>query len=186
MQLAIFGATGLVGKELFSLLKHLRPLRFARTQSVDRDGPIESIKNLNDYEIDLAFLATPKEDSKDITERLLEKGVKIIDGSSASRAAFPRPGTAEEAGSHRGPPQEREREGPVFLARGASSSAFFASIPLLSCVFGPALFFFISEKGKQFGFAALQGISRFGPVHHAETTIVEPIFVCHSVNILFK
>lgn len=97
-RVAIVGATGLVGRELLSILESRRfPLtqlrlfassRSAGTTLAWRDLPI-AVESLaagpHAPAVDLAFLATPAAVSRDLAPRLVAAGVQVVDLSSAFR-----------------------------------------------------------------------------------------------------
>ncbi len=97
-RVAIFGATGLVGRELLSILDERRwpipQLRlFASPRSLGTALPwrgqaieVETLPASTEVPaVDLAFLATPAAVSRDLAPRLRQAGTQVVDLSSAFR-----------------------------------------------------------------------------------------------------
>jgi N-acetyl-gamma-glutamyl-phosphate reductase len=102
MKTSIIGATGYGGVELIRLLAHHPHLEIASLHAFSQTGEpiafqyphLQTITNMNLDEIDvdaisakseLVFLATPPGVSKDLTPKLMQKGVKVIDLSGDFR-----------------------------------------------------------------------------------------------------
>ena len=96
-RIAVFGATGLEGREILEILESrrfplagLRVLASSRSQGTSlefsgRSLPVEDVASADLRGIDLAFLATSSSMSLDLAPRLLEAGATVIDSSSAFR-----------------------------------------------------------------------------------------------------
>lgn len=115
VRVAVAGATGYAGLELLRLLGRHPSVCVTRLMSSGRDGkkgfPIEeshpslrgkfsvpcqplSVEALPPSEVDLVFLATPHHTALEITPRLLERNLRVVDLSAAFRlkdaAVYPR------------------------------------------------------------------------------------------------
>lgn len=115
VRVGVFGATGLVGRELIALLEHRRfpigSLRaFASSRSAgasvgDSSGSfrlrVEDPEQSDLGTIDLAFLATGAEASRRLAPSLLEAGATVIDCSSAFRHEPDVPLVVPEINGHR-------------------------------------------------------------------------------------
>jgi N-acetyl-gamma-glutamyl-phosphate reductase len=115
VRVAVAGATGYAGLELLRLLACHPQARVTRLMSSGRDGKKEfsiedshpslrgkfsipcqplSLEALSPSEVDLVFLATPHQTALEITPRLLDRNLRVVDLSAAFRlkdaAAYPR------------------------------------------------------------------------------------------------
>lgn len=105
-RVAVAGATGYAGRELIALLARHPSVRLVSLMSSGRSGnepapaevshpslrgvttlPVEPfhLDRLTPAEVDVAFLATPHEASRDIAPALMERGLRVIDLSAAFR-----------------------------------------------------------------------------------------------------
>lgn len=101
LKINIIGATGLAGKELVSILEesklNIRELDlYASKKSAgekisfrEEDLDVKELKNIDDIDGDLAFLAIDSKLALEIAPKLVKKGIMVIDKSSAFRKTHP-------------------------------------------------------------------------------------------------
>jgi aspartate-semialdehyde dehydrogenase len=143
-EVAVIGATGAVGHELLELLVAARHPRERIHASARKPGSIELVLSraashavhidvkpfdaASTEHLDIAFLCTPSEVSRELAPRLAERGVRVIDLSSALRMRADIPLVVPEINAHELGARELAN-GPRIVANPNCTTAI-AALPL--------------------------------------------------------